>query len=114
MILVNGVLDGFALITIESKGTHAHLIHVSGTNNDSSSIAQSFDGGRVDRGNEVCLTLKFPIKQMNPHILINLPLRMVEAAEDWRPFVRMLSLTAMGIPSSLDLGMSKREQMDDK
>lgn len=37
-----------------------------------------------------------------------LPLRIVEAADDWRPLVRMLSLIAIGIPSSLDLGISNQ------
>lgn len=40
----------------------------------------------------------------------NLPLRIVDAADDWRPFVRMLSLIAIGIPSSFDLGMSNRNR----
>ena len=36
-------------------------------------------------------------------------LRIVEAADDCIPLVRMLSLMAMGIPSSLDLGISKKK-----
>lgn len=82
MILVNGVLDGLALVTIESEGTHAHLVHVGGTSDDGSSVTQSLHCGGVDRGNEVCLTLKIPINLDEYHFLIDLPLRMVEAAED--------------------------------
>ena len=37
---------------------------------------------------------------------LDLPLRIVEAAEDCMPLVRMLSLIAIGIPSRRDFGTS--------
>ena len=38
--------------------------------------------------------------------------RIVEAAEDCIPFVRILSLIAIGMPSNFDLGTSERKKYD--
>ena len=38
VVLVNGVLDASSLVAVQSEGTHTHLVHVCGANDDGSSI----------------------------------------------------------------------------
>jgi len=51
--LINRVLDGAAVITVEAEGAHAHLVHVGTTHDNSSGIAELLNGRRVDRRNEI-------------------------------------------------------------
>lgn len=94
---IDGVLDGLTAITVQTEGAHTHLIHVRLSDNNCASVSELLDGSRVNWGNEVC--------SVSEKLLLS---RMVEAPDDCMPLLRMLSLTAIGIPSRRDLGMSLR------
>ena len=52
VILINRVLDHLATHSVHSKGSHTHLVHVSHTDDDGTSVSESLDSGGVDWGDE--------------------------------------------------------------